>query len=215
MRLKRSLHLLRDLYNELRAKKIEAYRKNGISLTKTDLRAIALQKRKENGVLQSIHSQVVQNVADRVHTGFKNYFEKRARFPRVKKHQIEIARVISSLSNINGFERLRKEAMYTNSRLWNRRIARTDWRGIARRVKGVGCSVAEPSAAITPYTSKTCSRCVWINRDLRGAVFECKVCELRLSMQLNGAINLYLKMEGVPHKVEWWDENILPTLVGG
>jgi hypothetical protein len=49
-----------------------------------------------------------------------------------------------------------------------------------------------------------------------GAVFECRNCGLRMDRQLNAAINLYLKMEGVPHKKERWDANILPTLrVGG
>jgi len=44
MRPKRSLLTLCSLHNKLRAKKIEkTYRKNGISLAKTDLRAIALE----------------------------------------------------------------------------------------------------------------------------------------------------------------------------
>ncbi|MGC8936216.1 MAG: hypothetical protein ACP5KV_02465, partial [Candidatus Methanomethylicaceae archaeon] len=32
-----------------------------------------------------VHSQVVQNVATRVYTAFKNYFDKRARFPKHNK----------------------------------------------------------------------------------------------------------------------------------
>ncbi len=87
MRLKRSLHALCDLYNTLRAKKIEEYRKNAKSLTKTDLRALALEVRRNNEGLQKIHSQVVQNVADRVSVTFQNYFQKRARFPKTKKYK--------------------------------------------------------------------------------------------------------------------------------
>ncbi len=87
MRLKRSLRDLCDLYNTLRATKIEEYRKNHKSLTKTDLRALALQLRRENQSLKEIHSQVVQNVADRVSVSFKNYFEKRTRFPRTKQYK--------------------------------------------------------------------------------------------------------------------------------
>jgi len=84
MWLKRSLFLLCNLYNKLRAEKIEEYKKNRKVLTQTDLRRLALEERRNDPELKSIHSQVVQNVADRVHTAFKNFFEKRARFPRNK-----------------------------------------------------------------------------------------------------------------------------------
>jgi putative transposase len=85
MRLKRSLFLLCNLYNKLRAEKIEGYKKNRKVLTQTDLRRLALEERRNDPELKSIHSQVVQSVADRVHTAFKNFFEKRARFPRNKQ----------------------------------------------------------------------------------------------------------------------------------
>jgi putative transposase len=131
---------------------------------------------------------------------------------RARKHQIEIARAIRVLSKRSGFEALRKEKLYTRSRLWNRRVARTDWRGIMRRV-AEGGAVEELSPQ---FTSKRCSRCGWIDRDLRrGAVFECANCGLRIDRQLNAAINLYLRMEGVPHEKKWWDANILPTLLVG
>ncbi len=129
-----------------------------------------------------------------------------------RKHQIEIARVISSISGNNGFEDLNKESMYGNSKVWNRTVSRTDWKGITNRLTQVGCSVVEIQPA---YSSKTCSRCGWINRDLRGATFECKACGLKIDRQLNAAINLYLRMEGVPHNADWWDRNVLPSLVGG
>jgi len=61
MRLKRNLHALCDLYNELRARKIEEYRQNRRSLTRTDLRALAPQIRHSREELEQIHSQVVQN----------------------------------------------------------------------------------------------------------------------------------------------------------
>jgi hypothetical protein len=36
-----------------------------------------------------------------------------------------------------------------------------------------------------------------------------------MDRQLNAAINLYLRMEGVPHRRERWDADILPSLVNG
>jgi putative transposase len=131
---------------------------------------------------------------------------------RAKKHQIEIARAIASQAEINGFEALRKERLYTSSKLWNRRIARTDWRSI-RRLVGNNSSSVE----LAPnYTSKRCSRCGWLAKDLKGSrCFECRSCGSRIDRQLNAAINLYLKMEGVPHNASWWDGVVLPALVGG
>jgi len=63
---------------------------------------------------------------------------------RARKHQIEIARVINSLSPKNGFENLRKKHMYTMSTLWNRQISRTDWKSIIMMVNNcvdVGVSI--------------------------------------------------------------------------
>jgi putative transposase len=135
-----------------------------------------------------------------------NKYSRRER-NRARKHQIEIARVISSLAEVNGFEKLRKERMYRRSRVWNRRIMRTDWRAIRGLVDGV---------ELPPrYTSEECSRCGCINKDPNGSVFRCENCRLTIDRQLNAAINLYLRMEGVPHRVEWWDSNVLPTLVSG
>jgi putative transposase len=96
----------------------------------------------------------------------------------------------------------------SGSRLWNRRVMRTDWRSITRRV--------DDSVELPPqHTSETCSRCGWANKDLNGGIFRCGSCGLTIDRQLNAAINLYLRMEGVPHQISWWDNNVLPPLVGG
>ena len=79
MRLKRSPLLLSNLYNKLRARKIEEYKEHRISLKQNDLRTIALEYRKRNIEFKSVYSQVAQNVADRVHAAFGNYFGRRAR----------------------------------------------------------------------------------------------------------------------------------------
>jgi len=85
MRLKRSLHALCELYNTLRAEKIQQYQQNHQSLSRTELRSLALQIRRNNPKLRQVYSQAEQNVADRVAVAFKNYFEGRARFPRSKR----------------------------------------------------------------------------------------------------------------------------------
>ena len=55
---------------------------------------------------------------------------------RAKKHQLEIARAIQSVAGVVGIEELSKRGMYARSRAWNRRISRSDWRGIARILTG-------------------------------------------------------------------------------
>jgi len=102
--------------------------------------------------------------------------------------------------------------MYTGSKVWNRMVTRANWKDVVRRLREVGCRVKVMEPA---YSTRRCSKCGCTNIDLRGEVFECKVCGLRIDRQLNAAINLYLRMEGVPHDKVWWDRNILPTLVGG
>jgi len=112
---------------------------------------------------------------------------------------------IISLGKCNGFEDLVKEGMYKRYRIWNRKIARTDWRKIAAIA-----SYKAKNIRVDPYhTSKECSRCGWTNKDLKGAIFECKNCGLRIDRQLNAAINIYLKMGGLPHTTRWFDANVL------
>ncbi len=84
-RLNRSLLLLCNLYNDLKAEEIRRYREEHRSTSKTKFRALALDARKHDEQLQDIHSQVVQNVGDRIHRSFTNFFEGRARFPKWKK----------------------------------------------------------------------------------------------------------------------------------
>ena len=85
--LKSHLSALCQLYNELRDIKIDKWRREHASLSEDDLRRIALDMRKRDEDLREIHSQVVQNVATRVSTAFRNYLEGRARFPKRKRER--------------------------------------------------------------------------------------------------------------------------------
>jgi len=92
---------------------------------------------------------------------------------RAGKHQLEIARVVQSVCGSVGLEELEKQAMYTRSRIWNRRISRGDWRSITRIL--VGRLGEARVVELDPYGSSSyCSRCGWFNRDLNGAdIFVC------------------------------------------
>ncbi|MGC8936906.1 MAG: zinc ribbon domain-containing protein, partial [Candidatus Methanomethylicaceae archaeon] len=110
---------------------------------------------------------------------------------------------------IHGFERLekKKKRMLKKSRRHNRGVAKSDWRRIYKFK-----SYKSKTTILNLYnSSKKCPKCGMVSA-LKGALYECS-CGLRIGRQLNAAINLYLKMEGVPH--QWWDNHILPSLVGG
>ncbi|RLI25723.1 hypothetical protein DRO58_06110 [Candidatus Bathyarchaeota archaeon] len=61
-------------------------------------------------------------------------------------------------------------------------------------------------------TSKTCSRCGFKVKDLRGQVFRCPKCGLAINRQKNAGINVYLRMRGFPHSEDWWDEAVKPLI---
>jgi len=82
--MKSHLSALCELYNTLRDLKIGLWKREHVSLSRTDLRLKALEFRREDERLQEIHSQVVQSVVTRLARSFKNYFEGRARFPKHK-----------------------------------------------------------------------------------------------------------------------------------
>jgi hypothetical protein len=54
-----------------------------------------------------------------------------------------------------------------------------------------------------------------VDGDLRGTVFECEACGLRIDGQLNAAVNIYMRMEGVPRDAAWWDATVLTAPVDG
>jgi len=75
----------RQLYNSLLGLKKDAYKQKGISLSRKDL----YKQTKDYG---NMHSQVCQNVADRIDKAYRNFFarikrgERKKGFPRFKKY---------------------------------------------------------------------------------------------------------------------------------
>jgi hypothetical protein len=55
----------------------------------------------------------------------------------------------------------------------------------------------------------------WRTRPVKGKRQARRIPYLRIDRQLNAAVNIYMRMEGVPHDVVWWDATVLPALVGG
>ena len=81
-KLNNSLETCRSLYNELLGVKKETYEANGENISGYDLNNLIKQHYKlERKQLKEVHSQVLQNVSDRINKAFSNYFR------RVKEKQ--------------------------------------------------------------------------------------------------------------------------------
>jgi putative transposase len=136
----------------------------------------------------------------------------KAKYSSREKNRIEqilhkITNSISSMGSKHGFEDLDKKGMLRRKRKWNRELSHTDWKTTVKFML-----YKSSVELVDPYhTSKDCSRCGCVNKDLNGVIFRCvnKDCGLKINRQPNAAINIYLKMEGLSHDVEWFDENIV------
>ncbi len=120
----------------------------------------------------------------------------------------EITNETKKLAKNHGFEDLDKTGMFNNrGKKWNRELGYTNWKDITKLME-----YKSNIELIDPYhTSKDCSRCGCVNKDLKGEKFVCvnENCGLVIDRQINAAINVYLKMEGLSHNIGWFDENVL------
>lgn len=136
----------------------------------------------------------------------------KAKYSRREKNRTmqilhEITNNIASLGIKHGFENLDKTGMLRWNKKWNRELSHTNWKTIVEYT-----SYKSSVELVDPYhTSKDCSRCGCINKDLNGVIFRCvnKDCGLKINRQHNAAINIYLKMEGLSHDTGWFDEHIV------
>jgi putative transposase len=80
-KLQSTLDLCRDLYNSALQERIEAYKKNKVSLSYIDQQKELPVLRKELTEYELVYSQVLQNVLKRLDLNFKSFFR------RVKKHE--------------------------------------------------------------------------------------------------------------------------------
>jgi len=127
-----------------------------------------------------------------------------------RKIAVEIVKTFPNALHI--FEELDKEEMISRntnkSKNLRKRITRVSWINIMKEIENRAIV-----KYVDPYlTSKTCSRCGFVVKDLRGQVFVCPNCSLVIDRQKNASINIYLKMRGFSHSYEWWERTVKPLL---
>ena len=166
-------------------------------------------------VYQEKRSKVQEIASKKLRRG-KKLLEKYSHRERNKCRDIErkIAVQLTRLfpNTMHGFERLNKENMIRKDKnkykKLRKRIARVSWRNIVREIE----QRAIVKEVNPKDTSKTCSRCGFKVKDLRGQVFRCPRCGLVIDRQKNACVNIYLRMRGFPHSYEWWERFVKPLL---
>ncbi|PSN86709.1 hypothetical protein B9Q03_11520 [Candidatus Marsarchaeota G2 archaeon OSP_D] len=83
--LKTQLEVACKLYNALLHLEQEEYRKNKHSMSRNELRQLALDLRMRNPEFQVLHSQVAQQVAERFYQARQRFFDRLVNYPREKK----------------------------------------------------------------------------------------------------------------------------------
>ncbi len=70
------------------------------------------------------------------------------------------------IADMHGFEDLDKlRMMKKRRRRWNRELSKTSWRKIMSQMEYKSCA----NYVLPYYTSKKCSRCGWLHKDLKGS----------------------------------------------
>ncbi len=115
----------------------------------------------------------------------------------------------------HGFEDFDKDKLFIRrgrrTKKWNKELGHINWKDVTRQME----YKSDIEFVDHENSSKECSRCGCVNRDLKGIVFRCvnNDCGLIIDRQHNAAIVLYSRMEGlsqdISSKQEWFDENVL------
>ena len=121
---------------------------------------------------------------------------------RVTQYLHRVAKCVAAQGTVHGFEALQKGRMVTRRHTHNRKLSDTDWRKIMQYV-----ALHALVTNIMPYySSKTCARCGYLKKDLKGdRVFCCPRCGHVIDRQWNAAIVLYQRMNGVARDPGWLD----------
>lgn len=83
--LESTLYICRHTYNSALLDKQNYYKRNKKNYTRAKLQKQLIVDKKKHALLKSVHSQPLQEVFFRVEKAYKNFFEQRANYPKIKK----------------------------------------------------------------------------------------------------------------------------------
>ena len=87
-RLFNTFNICKNIYNELLELSISVYKENNVTLNRYDFNKLL------TGLYPEVFSQVKQNISDRVHKSFQNFF-RRVKDPSVKRKDSHVSKAIS------------------------------------------------------------------------------------------------------------------------
>ncbi|MEM3833613.1 MAG: transposase [Thermoprotei archaeon] len=120
---------------------------------------------------------------------------------RVNDALHKLAKQLSDRTNVfEDLKNFKERIARTKSRSMNRQNSKHDYIKLQKYVEYKSAWNGHTTVFVKAYgTSKTCSRCGYYNKDLRGAVFECPKCGFIIDRQKNASINVwktFLRMWG-------------------
>ncbi|MEM3832515.1 MAG: transposase [Thermoprotei archaeon] len=143
-------------------------------------------------VIQKLHGKTRKKLLKKYGSREKN---------RVNDVLHKLAKQLSNRTNI--FEDLtnfKERVARTKSRSMNRQNSKHDYIKLQKYVDYKSAWNGHTTVFVKAYgTSKTCSKCGYYNKDLRGAVFKCPKCGFIIDRQRNASINIwktFLRMWG-------------------
>jgi putative transposase len=143
----------------------------------------------------------IQSLPEKTAKKFLQKYRSRER-NRVNDHLHKIAKQLANQTNIfEDLTNLKERVARTKSRSMNRQNSKHDYIKLQKYVEYKSAWNGYLTVYVdSKLTSKTCSRCRCVNKDLRGAgEFECKKCGFKIDRQKNAARNIwraFLKMWG-------------------
>ncbi|MEM3833032.1 MAG: transposase [Thermoprotei archaeon] len=143
-------------------------------------------------VIQKLHGKTRKKLLKKYSSRERN---------RVNDALHKLAKQLSGRTNVfEGLKGFKERVARTKSRSMNRQNSKHNYIKLQRYVEYKsawnGCATIYVKAR---GTSKTCSRCGYYNKDLRGAVFKCPRCGFIIDRQKNASINIwktFLRMWG-------------------
>ncbi|MEG6570894.1 transposase, partial [Thermoanaerobacterium thermosaccharolyticum] len=79
-----TLYLCRKLYNYSLDQRIKHYKEYGKGLTYEEQQNMLPKYKKEHPEYKTVQSQILQDVLRRLDRAYKNFFDKRAKYPKFK-----------------------------------------------------------------------------------------------------------------------------------
>ncbi|MEM3254461.1 MAG: zinc ribbon domain-containing protein [Fervidicoccaceae archaeon] len=137
-------------------------------------------------IIQKLHGKMRKKLLEKYRSRERN---------RIDDALHKLARQLSGRTNIfEDLKNFKERVARTKNRSMNRQNSKHDYIKLQKYVEYKSAWNGYATIYVKAKgTSKTCSKCGYYNKDLRGAVFKCPKCGLVIDRQRNASINIWKK----------------------